>query len=187
MSISGSFLLKLRGLNHVHRWNFHPTLRRENVAEHSFWVAIIAYVISSRTGCICPGDVILSAILHDAEEAVTGDMPSLVKRFVNWEPVEQEARDTLTNDVALSTAIEFSKKAGFIKIADMVSALMYATEQVQCGNTHFKDIEAECLGDVRKLADSMDKRQSRAVYAVLDELGYKGMKGKDRPKQMTHL
>ena len=63
-------------LKHTYRYSSVPVLVRENVAEHSFWTAILAVTIAielqmSRQEI---GKVALKSLLHDIEESMTGDL-----------------------------------------------------------------------------------------------------------------
>lgn len=59
-------------LHNVRRFQTHRLLADKSVAEHSFrMAAIYAYF---------GGKEILSALLHDIEESVTGDLPSPIKK-----------------------------------------------------------------------------------------------------------
>ena len=69
-------LKKSRSLMYVRRLNFERCNRYENVAEHSFYVGIMAYQLACAVGldeaearyCLKMG------LMHDLAEAVTGDM-----------------------------------------------------------------------------------------------------------------
>jgi 5'-deoxynucleotidase len=196
-------LLKMRGLNHVRRWNFHPTTRDENVAEHSFWVVFIAMVLESKAYGINDIDVsvMLAALLHDAEESITGDLPSLVKRFTPWNGVEEKARAELfgvggsmppdtpvyRESHVFNDLCDMSKSNTLIRMADTMSALLFATEQVKCGNLMFTDIEKECLGSVRTLVHRAEERLAQAASQLLMDMGYASLPSKDLPQGMSHL
>lgn len=66
-------------LTYVPRWSIIPINRPESVAEHSFRVAVIAMEIAQRSN-LETYPVIYRALIHDAPECATGDLPSPIKR-----------------------------------------------------------------------------------------------------------
>ena len=188
MKDEANFILKMRNLAYVERWASYPVTRRETVAEHSFMVVIIAIVLERTSTQGTTQDVLMKSIMHDAEEAVTGDLLSLVKRFTkDWPTVEERARwEVFHNLTSLQFFAETSKGHPIVKLADTIAALLYATEQVKCGNTYFNDIEAECLYDAEQLALGSSSL-CKAAFSLLVELGYEGKKRKSRPVTMTHF
>ena len=69
---------RITGMSSVHRYSSFPTIRRENVAEHSWWVSFIAYLISrdlvAQGRVVDFGVVVSKAIMHDVSECVSGDI-----------------------------------------------------------------------------------------------------------------
>ena len=61
----------------------------ESVAEHSFRTAAIAYLLAKLEGADA-GRVTLMALFHDMGEARTNDLHRIVRRYVNWENVDQQ-------------------------------------------------------------------------------------------------
>ena len=72
----------LTRMRHVWRFSAQPVLYRENVAEHSFWTALIAMTIAAELHEYeLVGEVAQRAILHDVEETLTGDLVREMKYF----------------------------------------------------------------------------------------------------------
>lgn len=74
-------LAKMLNLEHVPRWVICARLKQQSVAEHSFNVAAIAGKIMEESGAP-RADVdhaIYRALIHDVEEALTGDIPATAK------------------------------------------------------------------------------------------------------------
>lgn len=69
-------------LGEINRWQIVRTTKSQNVAEHSFMVTLLALRIAEATG-EDRGAVMQAALLHDAEEAWTGDIASPAKQFIN--------------------------------------------------------------------------------------------------------
>jgi 5'-deoxynucleotidase len=176
----GQQIRKLRGLSHTWRFNYHPRIRQESVAEHSYWVAlIVSYLMISKGKLGEAAAYAAAALFHDAEEAVTGDLPSPVKRGRAWKDVEEAALDEIVGDGAMviNRSAESHK---FIKMADTVSALLVADEEVKMGNTMFAQIRGELI----KVAYGyMDMELSQ----MLDEMGFHIEEGREFIKEMSHL
>lgn len=79
----GTHLRTDLGITYVPRWSIVPNGRTQSVAEHSWRVARLAIAIAGflriRGYRVDPLEVAYKAVLHDVEEAVTGDMPRPTK------------------------------------------------------------------------------------------------------------
>jgi putative hydrolase of HD superfamily len=62
----------------------------ESVAEHSFRAAVIAYLLAYLEGADREKAVSM-ALFHDTAEARTNDAHRIVRRYVDWERVDQKA------------------------------------------------------------------------------------------------
>src|SRR5699024_4426121 len=80
------FFAYLARMKFIRRWGLMRNTRTENIQEHSLQVAMIAHglaVIRNERfgGAVDPARVALLAVYHDAEEVITGDLPTPVKYF----------------------------------------------------------------------------------------------------------
>ena len=78
------FFAMTNRLRYIRRWSLMRSGETENVAEHSYETAVLAYalaVIGKRVygKDLDPDRIASSALFHDFSEAVTGDMPTPVK------------------------------------------------------------------------------------------------------------
>ncbi|MDR1920846.1 MAG: HD domain-containing protein, partial [Candidatus Adiutrix sp.] len=54
---------------------------RESVAEHSFGVVVLAFVLARMNGAACLEKMLKLAVFHDLAEARTGDLNYMNKRY----------------------------------------------------------------------------------------------------------
>lgn len=110
------YLRWLRRLSVVPRWSVVPTLRKQNVATHSYYVTCIALMLlghhnkgEDKEFCL---SVLKLALTHDINEAAEGDAPSPSKKA------------TMTRDQVYVV----------MKVADILEAYMFVQEEMGMGN-----------------------------------------------------
>lgn len=112
---------QLRRLAFVPRWVIFPTNRRQSVAEHSFHVSTITlwlmqfHPYRDEAGFVL--DALTYAIVHDAEESITGDTPS---------PSKLPRMDRPQHEI-------------IVKVADGLEAYAFLYEEKIMGNDVFAD------------------------------------------------
>ena len=102
-----SFFAMMARMKYIERWALMRNVDKENISEHSLEVAMLAHglAIIAREKCnreIEPNEVALMGIYHDANEIITGDMPTPVKYYDSdiqeaYRRVENVASHTLIN------------------------------------------------------------------------------------------
>lgn len=137
-------------LRHVFRWGTVPTVRPENIAEHSYYVALYCYCIwrwgklSYEDWPVDLGSLLAKAVLHDLEEAVTTDLPRHVKHRPDLK--------TAFNDVGEDLCYEMLKK-----IYPQVSSQHPGTtiEHVREESTYYrwKKAKSDACGTIVVFAD----------------------------------
>jgi 5'-deoxynucleotidase YfbR-like HD superfamily hydrolase len=138
---------------YVRRLNYERCNRYENVAEHSFYVGLIAYQLACAVGldeseaqyCLKMG------VMHDLPEAVTGDIPFLTRRALG--KVVCASIDSLGEKeigVDLGTDIQTLE---IVQIADILEFALYLKEELQSGNRILSDIYSETLGRLVQYKD----------------------------------
>ena len=146
-------LKKSRSLMYVRRLNYERCNRYENVAEHSFYVGIMAYQLACAVGlgetearyCLKMG------LMHDLAEAVTGDIPFLTRRALG--AVACAGLDTLgEQEIGIDLGTD-RQTLEIVQIADALEFALYLKEELQSGNHQLQDIYAETLG---RLAEYLD-------------------------------
>ena len=81
-----SFFAMMARMKYIERWSLMRNSRSENISEHSLEVAMLAHGLAIISNERCGGDldvnqIALMALYHDANEIITGDMPTPVKYF----------------------------------------------------------------------------------------------------------
>lgn len=166
-------LLKLRGLRRVEQWRTVPFTSNNSVADHSYFVAVIAMMIAEdlfeagASGGLSPlgkgfvANVVKTALLHDAAECIMGDIPHHVKHH-NGPEVEAFFRDL---DVAARNLVLTPHHQQFldtkadsqvmvvVKIADMIELGLTAVEELRRGNR-----EPVCVFALRTVLDFLTKQ-----------------------------
>lgn len=106
--------------NHVTRWHMVDTVKTQSVAEHSFNVAVLAGFLAKKKGLPLQ-EVTWAALYHDVGEALTGDVPSHLKRVISYkDPIE----DKLTY-LGQKLQTEDPKIKEIIKMADLIDAVHF--------------------------------------------------------------
>ena len=92
-------------MKYINRWGLMRNTAQENLKEHSQSVAMLAHALGVINnlyfgGGVNPDRLAAVALYHDAEETITGDMPTPVKYFSRslraaFAEVETEAKETL--------------------------------------------------------------------------------------------
>jgi putative hydrolase of HD superfamily len=139
------FLYELGQLKRVKRsgWWIAGIENPESVAEHSFRTAAIAYLLAKLEGADT-SKTTLMALFHDMGEARTNDLHRIVRRYVNWEGVDQrvikDQSKRLPSHISeemISVLSEFeeaiSLEARIARDADLLECLVQAREYQALG------------------------------------------------------
>ena len=139
---------EIMNLGEIIRYNNRPKIRKENVSEHSFYVA--TNVIKICTVFNIPRNIKLEAlelaIVHDIPEAFLGDVPYTTKRD---NPMLAEMLEIAELYELGKNMPEFyeayvkyingektdSIPSVIVKLADTISVLQYSNNEIELGNT----------------------------------------------------
>lgn len=162
------FILNRR-LAQIKRYHSTPMHQNETVAEHTFYVAIIARalcgLLEEKGEKINKLEVIEKALVHDMEEMFSGD---IAQPFKHADPELKNLIHKL-NEKSVDKAfeglpIELAKHFRFlwddynkeskiedkiVKIADRLSLVAYCLEQIKLGNGFMLDILDNGIGLLR--------------------------------------
>ena len=179
------FLLDIRSLMTVGRFSVYKCHFREDVAQHSYYTTLYAMVLADlerKLGTTVDVERLMRmAVLHDAEEARTGDVHH---PFKHQDPAFAEALDNrafewfgnllggLPQDIAeeyvgLRKAVRdaSSTEATILKAADKIEALLWAYEEYLLGNVHVR--KALIVEDI---TSNLEQIQLASVKGLVAEI-----------------
>lgn len=153
-----SFFAMMARMKYIERWALMRNSRQENISEHSLEVAMLAHGLAIISNERCGGQldverIALMGLYHDANEIITGDMPTPVKYFdkdikAAYKNVEDVANKTLIDKLPEDMkkyydSVFFQRKSQeeewkIVKAADKLSALIKCMEELRSGNQEFK-------------------------------------------------
>ena len=175
-------------LSCILRFNNTPRIASENVAEHSYYVAFLSMLIGDyleSTGVKVDRLRLLQmALLHDIEEAVSGDILAPIKQGAFKEELNKE---NIKNIVLLMSGLgdgekyaELWREAGseqtleskIIKLMDKMSCIIYCIREIHLGNKYFSAI-LECEAkNILKYASKIPNATRFIAEAVDYTLSY---------------
>jgi 5'-deoxynucleotidase YfbR-like HD superfamily hydrolase len=179
------FLLATRSLMTVGRFSVYKCHFREDVAQHSYYTALYAMVLADlekQKGTEVDVERLLRmALLHDAEEARTGDIhhpfkhqdaafaERLDSRALEWfENLMRGLPSSLAREyisLRRSTGEQSLTEASLVKAADKIEALLWAYEEYLLGNVHVR--KALIVEDI---LSKLDQIQLASVKALVSDI-----------------
>lgn len=152
-----SFFAMMARMKYIERWALMRNSDRENISEHSMEVAMLAHGLGIISKECCGRKVdlnklVLIGLYHDANEIITGDMPTPVKYHDSgildaYKKVEEKANRKLLSLLpeymqSYYEEIFFPKEGDeelwrIVKAADKLSALIKCIEEKKAGNREF--------------------------------------------------
>ena len=147
------FFAMLSRMKYINRWGLMHNTRNENICEHSLEVALVAHALATignrKFGKnYDPERAAMLAVLHDASEIITGDMPTPVKyhseeirkAYAEVEDMAVEHRDEYRGIMTMSGEADAELKP-LVKAADRISAVIKCMEERKSGNRDFSKAE----------------------------------------------
>lgn len=182
------FFAYLARMKYIQRWGLMRNTQAENIQEHSLQVAMIAHALAVLKntrfgGSVNPDRAALLAVFHDAEEVITGDLPTPIKYFT------PEVADAIGGvaDVARSRLVsmlpsdqrsayeplffareEDAEAWACVKAADKLAAYFKCIEEHKAGNAEFGKAE-------EVIRRQLDEHPDPVVRAFIDtyEAGFR--------------
>ena len=154
--MANEFYALLGRMRYITRWGLMRNTFSENIAEHSFQVAILAHALALIRRDILhleapdPDRCAAAALYHDASEILTGDLPTPIKSYNPdirgaYKQVERIAGNRLLamlppqlrDSYEALVLEEEAEVLPFVKAADKLSAHIKCLEEQKAGNTEF--------------------------------------------------
>ena len=164
-------LMSIHRIQDVKRWHTYPVTRGQNLAEHSWSVAILAAYLADWTPS---AELLMAALVHDVAETELGDIPSTAK----WE----------FGNVQISPTEEIERRLGVFETihalpegstrtlwwADKLDMLVHSVTEIRLGNAPMevvfdrvwmkletqKDIPPRAMALMNYLAERVDYPRS---------------------------
>lgn len=142
-------------LKFVKRWGTSISIEPESVAEHSYYVAVAAYMLAEidekLNGVrIDKEKLLVSALYHDSYECYTSHIVSPIKHHTNETTLAMkmttedysERMDRMLEDTCLyqisNQCDSFDEIGVYIEAADLIDAYCFCALQVHLGNKDFE-------------------------------------------------
>jgi len=194
MNKESDFFAYMYRLRYIKRWSLMRNTVTENVAEHSYHVAMLTHVLCTIANDVygrgIDGDKAVSmALFHDATESFTGDIPTPVKHhnpdmLRNFREIERLAADKLyamMPDALKSAYGPLLTHEGadqqlwqYVKAADLLDAYFKCVTELAAGNREFGTAKKQTEDAIRKLGleevDYFLAHFAPALEKTLDEL-----------------
>ncbi len=165
------FFAYLFRLRYIARWSLMRNTMKENVAEHSYHVAVLTHALCSIGNNVfgkqIPTDqAVTMALFHDSTEVITGDIPTPVKHhsekmLTNFREIEQLASERLLEMVPeqlktvyrplVTSKYEQSILRSYVKAADLLDAYLKCVTELSAGNREFAVAQKQILQSIQKL------------------------------------
>ena len=166
------FFAMLSRMKYINRWGLKHNTRYENLCEHSMEVALLAHALATlgnrRFGKTYNAERAAAlAVLHDASEIITGDLPTPVKYHSEeirkaYGEVEEMAVEHLVSmlpedlrpcyrELMTMGAPGDQELRALVKAADRISAAIKCIEERRGGNQDFRKAEQGILQSIRDM------------------------------------
>ncbi len=166
--MSNEFYALMGRMRYITRWGLMRNTFSENIAEHSFQVAVLAHALALIRRDILhlptpdPNRCATAALYHDTSEILTGDLPTPIKYYNPdikdaYKQVERIAGNRLLDMLPQELRESYehlvleddAEVLPFLKAADKLSAHIKCLEEQKAGNTEF-DTAARQTWDAMK-------------------------------------
>jgi 5'-deoxynucleotidase len=169
---SSHFFAYLYRLRFIQRWILMRSAVPENVAEHTFQVALLTHALCTIARDVFgktdvdAGAAVILALFHDAEEVMTGDIPSPVKHhnpgmLRSIREIEALASQQLLSMVPSQLADSYRDIIGdgqqrrdllpWVKAADTLDAYLKCVMEEAVGNREFAMARSQLEDKARSL------------------------------------
>jgi len=188
------FFAYLFRLRYIERWSLMRNTKKENVAEHSYHVAVLTHALCTIANEVFRKSVpteqaVTMALFHDSTEVITGDIPTPVKHHSakmlgNFREIEQLASQRLLQMVPdqlqhvyrplVTGKHEQGELRSYVKAADLLDAYLKCVTELSAGNREFTVAQKQILQSIQELhmeeVDYFLEHFAPSFEKTLDEL-----------------
>jgi len=122
--------LIMRG-GRVKRYHVMDTLKQQTVAEHSFGVAWLVWLLCDGRPSV---ELVMAALQHDLAEHVTGDLPAPAKRSLGISKQFEEYESAIMADARMPQVMLTQAERRTLKFADTCDLMLYCLREMELGN-----------------------------------------------------
>lgn len=158
---------QIRILSNVPRWTIIRTIQNQNVAEHSYYVALYVNYITRWLGYdpLRRLKLIQAALMHDMDEMLTGDIPAPAKK--RHLHIQQGA---LLEDLSGLTNIPLDMdEKNILKAADLFEACMFLSDETDLGNDTIPTLQRELIHSLKEVCNLIDGNPGNGLYDMFME------------------
>lgn len=184
---SSPFLAWILRMPLIKRWALMHAVKRENVAEHSHQVAVIAHLLASIRNTYFGGDLnperaATVALYHEVSETKLQDInhvtkyhnPDLTREFKKIEQLaEIECLNTLPEELKAQFSTLLVQKnvdpvyKKIVKAADLISAYLKASDELSFQNKEFGHVKTRLEAMLAEF--SLDMPEIKLFFELFEE------------------
>lgn len=186
------FFAYISRMKHIKRWGLMPSVREENIQEHSLQVAMIAHALALMSNKhygsnLDPEHVMAIAVFHETGEVITGDLVTPIKYYNEeirsaYKKIEKEAENRMISMLPEDLQGEYreliqpekEEEKLLVKAADKIAAYTKCLEEKRSGNQEFSRAEAALKKSIEDMhlpvVDEFMKEFIPDFMVTLDEL-----------------
>lgn len=139
----------------VRRYHTEPVSHIQNVGEHTYGVMWLVYLLTNGNAS---RELLLAAMMHDAPEHVTGDIPAPTKRLGDLKVVFDAMEDEVMAQLHIGIPSITDTEARTLKMADCLEGALFCAWELRRGN---KDM----AGSFRNYMAYIDQLHPQGVAA----------------------
>lgn len=177
-----NFLAFIFRTKYINRWSLMKNTFQENLQEHSWQTAVVAYTLGCLHNKLNPTFVdanvcAVKALFHDVSEIITSDLPTPIKYYnkevtAAFKALEEEAAKSIVGMLPadceenftglLGSSDSISEEDKIVKYADKICAYIKCLEELKAGNREFAKAAVA-------LEEGLEELQSHVVHVFMEE------------------